>query len=159
VAGGRNGLSDAAVPPQGVWPREQRRKPADGSESYWSPGYSLAGTFGKLEAPWPLCEVIASLSIIVAGQIQQTLPDKRIGFVGEFSYVPSPLLVELMVQFSLTTRALAVVPSCFRPISQHSFQRIELVALKTAQFSKTSTALQAARLVHLSLPLLRKAGQ
>ena len=109
------------VPPQGVWPREQRRKPADGSESYWSPGYSLAGTFGKLEAPWPLCEVIASLSIIVAGQIQQTLPDKRIGFVGEFSYVPSPLLVELMVQFSLTTRALAVVPSCFRPISQHSF--------------------------------------
>jgi hypothetical protein len=38
-----------------------------------------------------------------------------------------------MVQFSLTTRALAVVPSCFRPISQHSFQRIELVALKTAQ--------------------------
>jgi hypothetical protein len=35
--------------PQGVWPREQRRKPADGSESYWSPGYSLAGTFGKLE--------------------------------------------------------------------------------------------------------------
>ena len=147
------------MPPQGVWPREQRRKPADGSESYWSPAYSLAGTFGKLEAPWPLCEVIASLSIIVAGQIQQTLPDKRIGFVGEFSYVPSPLLVELMVQFSLTTRALAVVPSYFRPISQHSFQRIELVALKTAQFSKTSTALQAARLVHLSLPLLRKAGQ
>ena len=37
------------VPPQGVWPREQRRKPADGSESYWSPGYSLAGAFGKLE--------------------------------------------------------------------------------------------------------------
>ena len=104
--------------------------------------------------------MIASLSIVVAGQIQQTLPDKGIGFVGEFSYVPSPLLVELIVQFSLTTRALAVVPSCFQPISQHSFQRIDLVALKTAQFSRqTSTALQAARLVHFALPLLRKAGQ
>ena len=158
MAGGRNGLSDAAVPPQGVWPREQRRKPADGSESYWSPGYSLAGTFGKLEAPWPLCEVIASLSIIVAGQIQQTLPDKRIGFVGEFSYVPSPLLVELMVQLALLLGPWRFCQAAFG-ISQHSFQRIELVALKTAQFSKTSTALQAARLVHLSLPLLRKAGQ
>ena len=81
------------VPPQGVWPREQRRKPADGSKSYWSPGIPWLGRSANRKAPWPLCEVIASLSIIVAGQIQQTLPDKRIGFVGEFSYVPSPLLV------------------------------------------------------------------
>ena len=122
MAGGRNGLSDAAVPPQGVWPREQRRKPADGSESYWSPGYSLAGTFGKLEAPWPLCEVIASLSIIVAGQIQQTLPDKRIGCVGEFSYVPSPLLVELMVQLALLLGPWRFCQAAFGPFRSIHFR-------------------------------------
>ena len=77
------------VPPQGVWPREQRRKPADSSESYWLPifpGWDVRQTGGTVA-------VMRGDRLTKHHSCRQTLPDKRIGFVGEFSYVPSPLLV------------------------------------------------------------------
>jgi hypothetical protein len=49
------------------------------------------------------------------GQIQQTLPNERIGLVGELSNVPRPLLVELVVQSNLTKNPAVGLPVITSP--------------------------------------------